>query len=149
MKTKEERLETICQIVRSQSVSSQEELLLCMNEMGYSVTQATLSRDIRLLKITKVHIDGNYVYQLPDAVAEQPSQSSQIFPGIEFSGNLAVVKTPPGYAMGIASDIDRNAPEEILATIAGDDTILIVPREGYSRDSVAEALSRFIKNKEF
>ena len=62
----------------------------------------------------------------------------------EFSGNLAVVKTRPGYAMGIASDIDSHAPSEILATIAGDDTILVIPRNGVSQEKVIAALSHFI-----
>ncbi|MDR1556555.1 MAG: ArgR family transcriptional regulator, partial [Tannerellaceae bacterium] len=64
---------------------------------------------------------------------------------LEFSGNLAVIKTRPGYAMGIASDIDAGAPREILATVAGDDTILVIPREGYSRDKIADAIARFIQ----
>jgi hypothetical protein len=63
---------------------------------------------------------------------------------IEFSGNLAVLKTRPGYAMGIASDIDAKAPREILGTIAGDDTILLIPREGISREGVLQALAQFI-----
>jgi Arginine repressor len=146
MRTKEERLETICQIIANQDVSSQEELLSCLNNMGYSTTQATLSRDIRQLGIAKVHIDGSYVYRLPEQALVKETQSGQtkFSHNLEFSGNLAIVKTSPGYAMGIASDIDLNAPVEILATIAGDDTILIIPREGYSRESVAKALSRFI-----
>jgi transcriptional regulator of arginine metabolism len=64
---------------------------------------------------------------------------------LEFSGNLAVIKTRPGYAMGIASDIDASAPQEILATVAGDDTILVIPREGYSRESIAAAITCFIQ----
>jgi len=64
---------------------------------------------------------------------------------IEFSGNLAVIKTRPGYAMGLASDIDVNVPDEILGTIAGDDTILVIPREGYTRTQVKEALARVLK----
>ncbi len=71
-------------------------------------------------------------------------EQTQYHPNIEFSGNLAVVKTRPGYAMGIASDIDTHAPCEILGTIAGDDTILIIPREGISRDKIVKALAHFI-----
>lgn len=146
MKTKQERLNAIRQIIYSQDIESQEELLRLLNEQGYSVTQATLSRDIRHLKIAKIHVNGSYVYRFPEHAVTQATQNKQTpsYPNIEFSGNLAVVKTPPGYAMGIAYDIDRQAPEEILGTIAGDDTILIIPREGYSRESVANALTRFI-----
>ena len=80
---------------------------------------------------------GAYVYCLPHAALPATSTSSSgqpgIHPAIEFSGNLVVVKTRPGHAMGIAFDIDANVLPEIMATIAGDDTILIIPREGYDR----------------
>lgn len=115
-------------------------------ESGFSVTQSTLSRDIRQLKIAKIHDEeGNYTYRLPDYPVYAPTRTEPLRPStIEFSGNLAVIKTRPGYAMGIASDIDTFSPYEILGTIAGDDTILIIPREGISREKVIDALSRFI-----
>lgn len=145
MKTKQERLQDIRHIITTQDIESQEELLRLLNERGYSTTQATLSRDIRQLKIAKIHVNGSYVYRFPEhAVTQTQNNSTQPYPNIEFSGNLAVVKTPPGYAMGIAYDIDSHAPKEIVGTIAGDDTILVIPREGYSRESVAKALERFI-----
>jgi transcriptional regulator of arginine metabolism len=141
MTIRKERLETISRIIRTERIRNQEELLRRLQASGFSVTQATLSRDIRQLKIARVH-DGNdtYVYQPADALQPAP-----IRPGLEFSGNLAVIKTRPGYAMGIASDIDRASPQEILATVAGDDTILVIPREGYSRENVADAIERFIQ----
>lgn len=145
MKTKQERLQDIRHIITTQDIESQEELLRLLNEKGYSTTQATLSRDIRQLKIAKIHVNGSYVYRFPEhTITQTQNNSTQIYPNIEFSGNLAVVKTPPGYAMGIAYDIDTHSPKEIVGTIAGDDTILIIPREGYSRESVAKALERFI-----
>ena len=136
MSTKKERLDAICGIIQTKVISNQEELLKELEDSGFSVTQATLSRDIKQLKVAKVH-DGNgdYVYRLPEGKKK---------PNIEFSGNLAVVKTRPGYAMGIASDIDSHAPSEILATIAGDDTILVIPRNGVSQEKVIAALSHFI-----
>ena len=66
--------------------------------------------------------------------------------GIEFSGNLAVIKTRPGYASSVAYDIDDHSFDEILGTIAGDDTILLVLREGCTRTSVMNALSLIIPN---
>ena len=139
MSTKKERLDAICGIIQTKVISNQEELLKELEDSGFSVTQATLSRDIKQLKVAKVH-DGNgdYVYRLPE------ESISKKKPNIEFSGNLAVVKTRPGYAMGIASDIDSHAPSEILATIAGDDTILVIPRNGVSQEKVIAALSHFI-----
>lgn len=147
MRTKKERLDTICRILRTNRVSNQEELLKQLELSGFQVTQATLSRDIKQLKVMKVHDGkGTYVYRLPDASAplHDSKEQTQHHPNLEFSGNLAVVKTRPGYAMGIASDIDTHAPHEILGTIAGDDTILIIPREGVSRDRIVKALSHFI-----
>lgn len=146
MNGKKERLDAICYILQDEAISSQEELLICLEKKGFSTTQATLSRDIRQLKVVKVPDgSGNYIYRLPDySVLVQPQEGIPNHPNIEFSGNLAVVKTRPGYAMGIASDIDQHAPREILATIAGDDTILIIPREGINRAEVVKALAPFI-----
>ncbi len=144
---KQERLSTISRLIKEGSIGSQEELQRKLKQEGFPVTQATLSRDIKQLKIVKAHDEnGNYVYRLPIYRSKESALSS-VKSGkfnIEFSGNLAVIKTRPGYAMGIASDIDTNAPQEILGTIAGDDTILIIPREGFSRESVLDALSRFV-----
>ena len=145
MSTKKERLEAICRLIRTKMIGNQEELQKALEDNGFSVTQATLSRDIKQLKIAKVH-DGNgdYVYRLPDDQPAWPEEGDMAHPNIEFSGNLAVVRTRPGYAMGIASEIDAHASREILATIAGDDTILVIPREGYRREQVVEVLSRFV-----
>lgn len=147
MSTKKERLDAICRIIQAEVVSNQDELLRHLNISGFPVTQATLSRDIKQLKVAKVHDgNGNYVYRLPDysALMQPVKEQTQQHPNIEFSGNLAVIKTRPGYAMGIASDIDTHSPHEILGTIAGDDTILIIPREGISRERIVEALLHFI-----
>lgn len=126
-------------------IGNQEELQKALEDSGFSVTQATLSRDIKQLKIAKVHGgNGDYVYRLPGERPAGGDEDGTERPNIEFSGNLAVVRTRPGYAMGIASDIDAHASREILATIAGDDTILVIPREGYGREQVVEVLSRFV-----
>ena len=146
MSTKKERLAVICNIVKTKAISNQEELLKELEIRGFNVTQATLSRDIKQLKVVKVH-DGNgdYAYRLPE---DNPTPHVQLVGSkklnIEFSGHLAVLRTRPGYAMGIASDIDSHAPNEILATIAGDDTILIIPRNGVSQEQVIAALAHFI-----
>ncbi len=147
MSTKQKRLDAICRIIQTKAISNQDVLLKELLASGFQVTQATLSRDIKQLKVAKVHnAEGEYVYCLPDYTAlRQPNQvQTTHHPNIQFSGNLAVVKTRPGYAMAIASDIDTHAPYEVLGTIAGDDTILIIPREGMSRDKITEALAHFI-----
>ncbi len=147
MSTRKERLDAICRIIETKLICNQEELLKELEYSGFKVTQATLSRDIKQLKVAKVHNgEGDYAYRLPQerTVRAVVRKMEPVFPKVEFSGNLAVLRTRPGYAMAIASDIDNHLPKEILATIAGDDTILVVPREGMSREAVVEALSHFI-----
>jgi transcriptional regulator of arginine metabolism len=148
MSIKEERLAAISHLIETEKIGNQEYLLKRLQAKGFSVTQATLSRDIKQLKIAKVP-DGNedYVYCIPEAGYSPQPQKRQApqYPEIEFSGNLVVVKTRPGYAMGIASDIDAHAPDEILGTIAGDDTILVIPRDGCSRERIAAAIAQFMQ----
>lgn len=127
-------------------------LLKLLMDKGFELTQATLSRDIKELKIVKVPTaKGNYVYQFSESMhtlEEEMPLSSFGFVDIEFSGQLAVIKTRPGYAMAIAGEIDRRATRYILGTVAGDDTILLIPRENISREEVIASLSEFIPNIE-
>lgn len=147
MSGKKQRLKAIENIVRTEVIRSQDDLQKSLIDKGFEVTQATLSRDIKQLKIVKTHDgDERYVYTLPDSVIQDSRLPAALLDEsiVEFSGNLAVIKTRPGYAMGIASDIDEHVPDEILGTIAGDDTILVIPREGYTRVQVRNALARFL-----
>lgn len=146
------RLEAIKEIIIENHVGSQEEILTLLNQRGFVLTQATLSRDLKFLKIAKVPSDrGGYIYTIP-VVPRSVSRdndgmsvlSSEVT--IEFSGQFAVLKTKPGYAGGIASDIDNGASKEIIGTIAGDDTILIIPREGMTRSKIIETLGAIIPN---
>jgi transcriptional regulator of arginine metabolism len=142
--TKEQRLHIICDIVRTETIRSQEDLLQSLENKGLHVTQATLSRDIKQLKIVKTcDANDSYVYTLPGTTPLPETPDSGRLQ-IEFSGSLAVIKTRPGYAMGIASDMDAHQMPEIIGTIAGDDTILIIPREGYTRLQIAAALAQFL-----
>lgn len=156
MKSKNNRLDAIKMIISSKEIGSQDELLQELMKEGYSLTQATLSRDLKQLKVAKAaSMNGNYVYVLPNntmykRMTEQHSASEMLmyngFVSIDFSSNLAVIKTRPGYASRLAYDIDNRDFEEILGTIAGDDTILLVLREGYTRTGVRNALSLIIPN---
>ena len=95
MNIKQKRLNAIENIIRSEMIRNQDELQRALSNKGFEVTQGTLSRDIRKLKIVKRHDgDNRYIYVLPDAI---PAGK----PAVEFSGHLAVLKTPPGYAMEI------------------------------------------------
>lgn len=156
MKRKNNRLDAIKIIISSKEVGSQEELLQELNKEGFQLTQATLSRDLKQLKVAKAaSMNGNYVYVLPNntmykRMSEQHSATEMLmhngFISIEFSANLAVIKTRPGYASSLAYDIDIKEFEEIIGTIAGDDTIMLIIREGYTRTEVKSALSLIIPN---
>ncbi|MBP6230933.1 MAG: ArgR family transcriptional regulator [Paludibacteraceae bacterium] len=146
MKTRNKRLEAIKKIISNSSISSQEELLEAILSMGFSVTQATLSRDLKQLKITKILTEGGiYEYVIPFTnYANKAASNNREIISIEFSGQLAVIKTRAGYANGIASDIDLQISELILGTIAGDDTILLIPKENVSRDEIRIAMRAFV-----
>ncbi len=150
MKVKAQRLAAIKNIINSQKVSSQEELLTLLDKDGFLTTQATLSRDLKFLKVAKVpHSDLGYIYELPQSNSKPVETVQEDFPlsgveTIDFTGNLAVIKTRPGFANSIASVIDSQDPYEILGTIAGDDTILLINREGVSKGHILEVLSLFI-----
>ena len=159
MKSKNNRLDAIKMIISSKEVGSQDELLQELTKEGYRLTQATLSRDLKQLKVAKAaSMNGNYVYVLPNntmyrRVTEPHSATEMLLSdgirGIEFSGNLAVIRTRPGYASSVAYDIDIHNFDEILGTIAGDDTILLVLREGCTRTSVMNELSLIIPNVKY
>ena len=154
MSSKKDRLIAIRNIIREHTVESQEELLNILKSKGFEITQATLSRDMKQLKIIKFpDMEGKYIYALSKEnnyanISGQEKSKEQVYYGrratIEFSGQLAVMKTRPGYASAVASDIDAKAQHEIMGTIAGDDTILIILREGITRKEIIEVLSDFI-----
>ena len=154
MSTKKERLETIGRIIGEEAIYNQEQLMNRLNEKGFVVTQATLSRDLKQLKVAKAaSMNGNYVYVLPNNTMYKrmvdPQSASEMlrhngFISIEFSNNVAVIKTRPGYASSLAFDIDDSKFHEIIGTIAGDDTIILIIREGCSKTSVKQALAHVI-----
>lgn len=156
MSKKNDRIEQLIEIIKNNNVSSQEELLKMLAEKGIYVTQATLSRDLKMLKTTKVPIEhGSYAYMLPDASiakmniggrkpVDYSQHSGNGFISLEFSNNIGVMLTRNGYASGIAYDIDMlNAPE-IAGTIAGANTVFIVLREGVTHEKAAELLSMIL-----
>jgi arginine repressor len=149
--TKKYRHRIIKEILQEEEIGSQEMLLKVLNDRGFELTQATLSRDVKELKIVKVPTSkGSYIYQLSETMASMEQEvvpvSSFGFVNIDFSGQLAVMKTRPGYAMAIAAEIDKKASLYILGTVAGDDTILLIPREKVTREELITSLSAFIPN---
>jgi len=156
MKEKNSRLEALRLIISSQEMGSQEELLDALQREGFQLTQATLSRDLKQLKVAKAAtMSGNYVYVLPNETMykrmSSPTSLREMmqmpgFISINFSGNMGVIKTRPGYASAIAWNIDRSNIPQILGTIAGDDNIFIVIREDSSKQEVIDALSEVVPN---
>ena len=156
MKVKTNRLEALRLIISSQQLGSQDELLNALQKEGFKLTQATLSRDLKQLKVAKAaSMSGNYVYVLPnETMYKRVSTPNSIremmrvpgFISINFSGNMGIIKTRPGYASSIAWNIDNSDVPEILGTIAGDDTIFIVIKEGVKHKDVVEALSDIVPN---
>jgi transcriptional regulator of arginine metabolism len=154
MKIRSNRLIEIRRIIRSSRVNSQEDLLLKLDKKGYHYTQATLSRDLKFLKVGKRPDEkGNFVYFLVDELNGENSNNNEDalhlgYRSIEFSKNLAVIRTSPGFASGLAYAIDNLKSYEILGTIAGDDTILIISRDGSKKSDILSKLSLIIPNIE-
>ena len=147
-------MEALKMLISSMELSSQDEVLQALEKEGFKLTQATLSRDLKQLKVAKAaSMNGKYVYVLPNdtmykritkpRTAMEMLQSSG-FISITFSANIGVIKTRPGYASSIAYNIDYSNIPSILGTIAGDDTIMFVIKENASRDDIIEDLSAII-----
>lgn len=143
-------------LIKNKCIGSQEELSHLLEEAGYTVTQATLSRDLKMLKTSKIPTDrGGYMYVLPDSNSfkDKLLARGQVhthanyqsgFISLNFSRNIAVIKTRNGYAAGLAYDIDMSETPEILGTIPGSDTILAILREDVSHDKARAIFSRFL-----
>ena len=153
IKNKNNRLEAIRQIVSEMDVKNQEQLMGLLSEKGYEVTQATLSRDLKKMKISKVaNTYGDYVYVLPNhALLKRGHETSHPvnqprygFVSLNFSGNMAVIKTKPGYAASLAYDIDNCDIPGVYGTIAGDDTLLMILAENANRQEIKHVLEPII-----
>lgn len=152
MKSRNERMEVLRLILTNTEVGSQEALLQELEAEGYKVTQATLSRDLQKLKAAKVASATGYRYMLPENPLYRRRISAEIpgflkntgFVGLEFSGNIALLRTRPGYAAGISTDIDEHNLESVAGTLAGDDSIIVVIREGYDRQQVIDDLAHVL-----
>ncbi|MBR1564600.1 MAG: ArgR family transcriptional regulator [Paludibacteraceae bacterium] len=148
MNMKMKRLRTVAAIINAQIIVSQEQLIRSLREQGIEVTQATLSRDLRDLRAEKkVLPDGTSKYVIPaNPVVEKKvlgmdsDLAKMSIRSIDFCGQFAVVKTRPGYANAVAYDIDDRGGAYILGTIAGDDTILVIPKETTTHDELYDFL---------
>ena len=150
MAQKNDRLETLRMLFSSQELCSQDDVLKALGKEGFHVTQATLSRDMKQLKVAKAAMaNGKYIYVLPTETmykrVQKPMTAREMlltsgFMSISFSGNMGVIRTRPGYASSIAYNIDNARIDTILGTIAGDDTIFIVIDEKATAEEVKSSL---------
>lgn len=133
---KSKRQAKIIEIISNQNVETQEQLLQCLQEAGFNSTQATISRDIKELRIVK-ELTGMGTYRYCAAVREVPNTFSNrlntIFresvTNFDYAGNIVVMHTLPGLANAAASALDAMSLPVILGTLAGDDTVFIVMRD--------------------
>lgn len=154
MKIKNKRLEALRMLISSHELSNQEEVLRALEKEGFKLTQATLSRDMKQLKIAKAaSMNGKYLYVLPNETmyrrVSTPKSAREMlqtpgFVSIHFSGNMGIIRTRPGYASSIAYNIDSDVIPEVLGTIAGDDTIFVALVENVDCEEVSHKLLNVI-----
>lgn len=153
--TKSDRMAVLKQLIATEQMSSQDEVLKAMAKRGIQMTQTTLSRDMKQLKVAKTaNSRGQYVYVVPDEAMYKRVHRLQLgtidpmlasgFESIQFSGNMGVIRTKPGYASGIALHLDKAQLPELLGTIAGDDTIFIVMKQGVPLNEILDSLETVI-----
>lgn len=140
MKERLARLKAIRKLIKTYRIESQDTLLGHLQKEGFIVTQATLSRDLKLLKVGKIS-DGHsgYIYSLPGDDERQETERTYVhdfmrgYISIDWSGNMVVIKTYSGHSDSVALAVDNLALDDVLGTIAGrDNTVFVCLREGVS-----------------
>ena len=140
----------IIDLIGRYDIETQEELAHYLNEEGFRVTQATISRDIRELKLTKISVSGGHQkYAVLSPGSRQMSEKylrvlRDGFINMDRAGNLLVINTVSGMAMAVAAAIDALDMPEIIGCIAGDDTILLILKEKCNLSSVEDLLTKII-----
>ncbi len=153
LKERSSRLKAVRKIIKNNRIESQDELLSLLQKDGFEVTQATLSRDLKLLRVGKIS-DGRsgYVYTLPEE--EDTRETEQIYVqdflrgyvSIDYSGNIVVIKTFGGHADAVSNAIDAMNFDEILGTVAGDNCIFACLKSGVTGEQFLKALRKRIPN---
>ncbi len=152
MRNRDERLKAIKEIVLSERVASQDELLKKLKERGFSVTQATISRDINHLRLIKVRnyrqeefytLDRKYQVGSLFNMDKLKSKFSESVISVDRAKNILVIKTYPGEAQGVAAAVDGMNFVEILGTVAGDDSIICIAKDDGSAEKINKMLKRF------
>ncbi|MGN0006523.1 MAG: arginine repressor [Alistipes sp.] len=147
MGKKNERIGIIKRIINDELISSQDELIRHLEVHGVKATQSTLSRDFKAINVLKTpHPEKGYVYVLGDSIVGDNMTGSvnldDAIIDIKFSGNIGVISTKPGYASAISVIVDSRKSKDILGTVAGDNAIIMILREGVSHQDVAESFKK-------
>jgi len=149
---KSERQAAIVDLITRYEIETQEDMIEKLREAGYDVTQATVSRDIRELKLSKVQSSsGGYRYvkntvRQPAANVKFNSAVVDSITGVDYAENIIVLKTYPGLGMAVASGVDALNLPKILGCIGGDDTIIIVTRDKESAKDISEKIHDLMKS---
>lgn len=145
MSKKRDRQNAVLQLIGSRQISSQEELKQLLSAKGWTVTQATLSRDLRDLGVVRAPSDAGVRYLLPEMVVDESKPYldnllPQLFSRIDGVGELIVLHTLPSGAQPIAEAVDSQGWPEVIGTLAGENTILIVCRSAEARKILTDRL---------
>ena len=146
MSAKADRHKAILDVIATQAVSTQAELKDLLRERDIEADQATLSRDIRELGLIKTSNDGAHYRYAPVEAVAPPARTkasailSRLVRKIDCSGNLLVIKTDPGEASPTGLALDRMGWSEVVGTVAGDDTLLVVVKEGSPARKLAKKI---------
>lgn len=146
MNSKTERQNALLEVIAGKAVSTQSELKELLKARGIVADQATLSRDIRELGLVKASDDGAHYRYAPVESVSPPAHMkasttlARLVRKIDCSGNLLVVKTDPGEASPIGLALDRMGWSEVVGTVAGDDTLLVVVKEGVAARKLAKRI---------
>lgn len=148
MSSKVQRQQTISKLVMKHAVTNQPQLVDLLAVEGIAATQATVSRDLEDLGAVKVRVPGGEtVYAIPEFAPARLAPEDQLrrvlgewVAEVKRSGNLVILRTPPGCAHVVASALDRSGMDGLLGTVAGDDTLLCVAEESLGGESLAARL---------
>ena len=148
---KNKRQEKILELIAKYEIETHDEMISRLRDDGYNVTQATISRDMRELKLTKVLTSrGTYKYTVNNSRhhANNVKFNNAVVDSIvsvDYAGNNIVLKTYPGMAQAVASSVDALNVDDILGCVGGDDTIIIVTRDEESSAEISEKIKELIK----
>lgn len=150
---KKNRHEAILALIEKEEVGTQDELLQKLNELGYKVTQATVSRDIKQLKLIKTPgKSGQYRYACTGNDSEDRSGKYHSIlihsvVSVDYAGNIAVIKCYSGMAQAACAAVDSLNPENVVGTLAGDDTIFLLCKTEHSAAELKDYIGSIINNK--